>query len=292
MSDQHGRYCEGCGAGTEPDARFCENCGKPLGTSSDAPTVSQAAVGPEPETGQTAAVFPPIAPGQPYAYPVTYGEPQQGQGHSAGLIVGVAGASLVAMAAIATVVILVASGGRHGSSPTVSLATVAAAPISAAPEPPSAASEGVNTPDGGGLSQGGSAGTSSVSTPSLTPSPAPSSSSQGATASASSASVSSVIEQHWALISSGDFSGAFALLEPGTQDRGQWISSHQQTAPISATISLGTPTFNSSDSATVPIVSLHTQDSTGCNDWTGSYDMTKAGDQWTIAKANLNQHSC
>jgi hypothetical protein len=101
------------------------------------------------------------------------------------------------------------------------------------------------------------------------------------------------VERHWGLINSGDFTGAFALFIPGSQGaESAWIAAHQQVAPISASISVGAPTFNSSTDATVALIGLHTQSSDGCANWSGSYDVQKINGQWLIGHASLQKQSC
>jgi hypothetical protein len=102
-----------------------------------------------------------------------------------------------------------------------------------------------------------------------------------------------VVDRHWSLINAGDFTSAFALFVPGSQgSESSWVAAHQQEAPISASVSLGDPTFNSATDATVPLLSLHTMSSDGCANWTGSYDVQKVNRQWLIGHANLQKQSC
>jgi hypothetical protein len=121
----------------------------------------------------------------------------------------------------------------------------------------------------------------------------PGSSSGSSTAGGGIEAVRQVVRRHWALINAGDFTAAFGLFVPGSQgSESAWVSSHRQDAPITAAVSVGTPTFNSSTDATVPLLSLHTVSGSGCSNWTGSYDVQNVGGQWLINKASLQSQPC
>jgi hypothetical protein len=105
--------------------------------------------------------------------------------------------------------------------------------------------------------------------------------------------VQRLVEHHWALINAGNFTAAFALFVPGSQgSESTWVSSHQEDAPIHASVSPGTPQFNSSTDASVPLDSLHTVAHSGCSNWSGSYDVQQVGGHWLISKANLQSQPC
>ncbi|MGO9972266.1 MAG: hypothetical protein ACLP01_05550 [Solirubrobacteraceae bacterium] len=103
-----------------------------------------------------------------------------------------------------------------------------------------------------------------------------------------------VVTQEWADISSGDYASAFSLFAPGSLGTSEsaFASGHQQYAPIHASVSLGSPTFNSSTDATVPVVSLQTTDSSGCKNWSGSYEVQEVSGQWLISQANISSSPC
>jgi hypothetical protein len=97
----------------------------------------------------------------------------------------------------------------------------------------------------------------------------------------------------WNDINAGNFGGAWGLFVPGTVGaESTFVSSHQQTAPITASATVGSPISTSATSATVPLVSLRTTDSSGCKNWTGSYQVQNESGQWLIGKANLQSSSC
>lgn len=72
--------------------------------------------------------------------------------------------------------------------------------------------------------------------------------------------VVNTVKRHFDLISAGDYAGAFKLFTPDFQQlqgRGAWIAAHENEAPISASVSMGPPTFSSSTRANAPIDRLH-----------------------------------
>jgi hypothetical protein len=116
----------------------------------------------------------------------------------------------------------------------------------------------------------------------------------GAPQSNSSAGVdaTNAVSNYWQAISSGDFQGAYGYLGPGQEAESTWIASHQGAGIQSATFS-GTATSVGSDTATVHVDFLETQDQTsGCRDWSGDYQMVEQGGSWLIAKAQITPSSC
>lgn len=278
------RFCPWCGKPTNASGPYCGECGGALAGDTGAETN-----GTQEETngsngaqqpGYEAQTSAPAVP--PYPYPGSYPVPAPQPSGNAGLIAALASAVLLAAGVIAAVVLLASSGG--GSGPTIAPTRNAAA-VSPVSTPPS----------GGGLAVGGAAKSSS---PNSTPAPASASSSSSSSSSASTASVAdaqsiqTAIQQHWALISQSNFAGAFAQMNPNDYDRSSWIQGEQASAPTSASVSVGQPTFSSATSANAPLLSLHTVSSDGCANWSGSYDMTKISGSWLISTANLTKQAC
>ncbi len=212
---------------------------------------------------------------------------------SNGLIVGLAVAAIVAAGLVVAVVLLAVN--SSSQTPTITTtATQAAANIK--PVAPSA-STAVQT-SGAGRGAAGNLFNTGKHTQS---SPIASSSQTAATRSTPPASPTAniadasgargVVQDHWARIASGDYTGAYALLAPGVggTDESSWVANHQQEHPQVLAAVFGAPTFNSPTGATVPIVSLKTSASDGCKTWTGNYGVTKQNGQWTISSANLSQ---
>jgi hypothetical protein len=108
----------------------------------------------------------------------------------------------------------------------------------------------------------------------------------------SKSAISQVIRGHWANIEAGNYAAAFDALAPGAQSESSWISAHREDALTEASLSLGTPTLTSSTTATVPVLSLRTEAASGCNDWTGHYEMVKVGGAWKIDKAKISNTPC
>jgi hypothetical protein len=283
-------FCRSCGAPVPVMSTFCGGCGQPLAASAaDEPSPAPAApppVGPGP--------LPPVYPAGLVGYPQTFypGHPQQRS--NTGLIVGLVAAGFVAAGVIA-VVILLATGSSSGAEPTITTATSAAAPVAPSASSTLAASKGA----GSLVSTGTPRNQTKREGPGLThsttgPAPVGAVTASPAAGPADIESVRQVVMRHWSLINSGDFAAAFALFVPGSQgSESSWISAHQEVAPISATVSVGTPRFSDSTDATVPLLSLRTADATdGCASWSGSYDVDKVNSQWLIGKADLQKQSC
>lgn len=51
-------------------------------------------------------------------------------------------------------------------------------------------------------------------------------------------------------------------------------------------------TINSSTSATVRVLNLRTVANSGCNEWTGFYDMARISGAWRIRKAKISNTPC
>jgi hypothetical protein len=101
------------------------------------------------------------------------------------------------------------------------------------------------------------------------------------------------VRRHWSLIESGQYSAAFALLASSatTASAGTWVQEHVEddlsSADLSVSASLTSPT-----SARVDVLRLRTVANSGCFTWTGSYDVGKIGGVWKITKANLTRSGC
>lgn len=314
-------FCGSCGGAITAQDTFCAQCGRQVATDDD-PT---AAMGdPSPATAATTqnangtaagiaygaptngAPVPGAAPPPPpggYPHPGYTGVPPQGppaaypsgaypvpvppQRTNTGLIVGLIAAGIAAVGLIVAVVLLATS--NHGTTPTVT-ATSAAAPITAV-----APSAGSALASSGSTNAGKLKSTTPKPVPTTsTPTPAPTTSTPTPVPTGNAADVQAanqVVVEQWNLIGSGDFSAAAQKWSPAMG--GDWISSHQQEAPITvANLSVGTPTMNSSTDATVPLNSLTTTASDGCMNWSGSYDVINVGGQWLMHSANINGTKC
>lgn len=286
-------FCSSCGARVAAESTFCGSCGQPLGApGAGEPARTQlGAAPPEPPFSGS----PPGDSTGPNGYPpMPYpGQPQPRQANT-GLIVGLVAAGFLAVGVIAAVILL-ATGSRSASAPTISTTTSAAAAIT--PSPGTAPATHTSAGSAGSLvtpapkrKQTTPAVAASPTTTTTTAPVAPAPTAGPADIEAA----RQVVMHHWSFINSGNFSAAFALFVPGSQgSESSWVSAHQQEAPISASVSTGTPTFSDSTDANVPLLSLQTTDPTdGCSAWTGSYDVQKADGQWLISKANLQKQSC
>ena len=106
------------------------------------------------------------------------------------------------------------------------------------------------------------------------------------------AAISSTIQRHFNLIQNHEFSAAYALLAPSAQTgESSWVSQHQADGIQSVSVSV-TPHVTGSSSGTATIDSMITHDNSGCQSWSGSWDMTKIGGEWRIAHANLSSSRC
>jgi hypothetical protein len=306
-------FCGSCGGAITARDAYCAQCGRQVGTDDDptvvmgepppaaatAPPNRNGTVGiangapvmgatqPPPPGGYPHPGYAGVPPqGPPAAYPTgAYPVPVPPRRTNIGLIVGLIAAGFAAVGLIVAVVLLAT--GSHDTTPTVT-ATNAATPIT--PVAPST---------GSALAQSGSTnpGTFKPSQPKPVPTtstPAPTTSTPTPAPRANVADVQAarqVVVDQWGLIGSGDFSGAAQKWSPAMG--GDWISSHQQEAPITvANLSVGAPTMNSSSDATVPLNSLTTTASDGCMDWSGSYDVINVGGQWLMHQANINGTKC
>jgi hypothetical protein len=313
-------HCPNCGADLKGPARFCTDCGSPIADAPAGATPVQQPAAPQipvdeqptasypqpqqgPYAGQPTAAWdtqayaappaPPVGPPpgvyMPYPQPPQQPPPSTG---NRGLIVGLAGALAVAVAGIVAAVLLT-SGGTD-NTPTVAAAAAAATQQAAAPT-----RTVVTIVEKAAKSKSTSSSTSTEKSSSLR-SPnrnvsRRSTSSAGATASSASVervAVAQVVRAHWSNIESGNYAAAFSALAPGTQSQSSWISAHEQDGLTSASISLGTPTMTSATTATVPVLSLRTNAASGCNIWSGHYEMVNVGGSWKINKAKISNSSC
>lgn len=106
----------------------------------------------------------------------------------------------------------------------------------------------------------------------------------------------SVISEHWSNRQSGDLSTAWAALTPGMQSRtggfSRWESDHQADGLYSVSFQ-GHVSSNSRGRASVVVDQLITEAaSSGCNSWSGSYDLVVMDGRWRISGVNLDSSSC
>lgn len=246
------QICQHCKARSEVPSRFCTVCGARI----EAPAE-------EPPTEQVISPAPAAAPPPPPAPPQDGGE-----GNRRPIIIGVV--AFVCVAAIAGGVALLGSGGKDGADKPKGRTVQAVVQPSPTTETtvPSPAPEPEPEPE-------------TIPKP---PAPSPTT--------VAKSSIKRVIHRHWTNIESGRYAAAFAALASGSQRRGQWISAHEQDALTKATVSLGAPRLTSSSTATVPVLKLRTEASSGCNTWRGHYEMVKRGGVWKINKAKITNSPC
>jgi hypothetical protein len=238
---------------------------------------------------------PPSAAAPPAAfagYPAAGYLPQPTRRTNTGLVVGLVAAGVAAAGVIAIVIVLATRGG--GTSTVQTVSNVSGTAITPAVTPVS--------PSGGVAANADASGSGSVAARSTTSAPSAllgsnSASGSNAAAEASAAAGSAarrVVAQEWGDINSGNYAEAFVLFVPGSlgSSESSFISAHQQYAPISASVTVGNPVFNSSTDATVPIISLQTNDSSGCKNWSGSYAVQNVSGRWLINRANISSTPC
>jgi hypothetical protein len=208
------------------------------------------------------------------------------------LVVGLVAAAVAAAGVIAIVIVLATKGSGASTVQTVSNVSGIATTSQVT----------AVTPSGNVAANSGASGSGSVAARSATSAPSAASgsnaslgSSAAPEASAASASAArQVIEQEWADINSGNYAAAFGLFVPGSlgSSESSFISGHQQYAPIRASVTVGNPVFNSPTVATVPVISLQTNDSSGCKNWSGSYEVQNVSGQWLINRASISSTPC
>jgi hypothetical protein len=259
--------CPNCGA-RDVSTPFCTSCGVRM----------PAVVAPEPPTEPMHTPAPAPAP-VPAPTPAGVGGASRRP-----LVAGLVALGCVAIAG-GVAAVLVSKGGKDGTPPAAAagrrVAQTAPAPqaqtVTVTQPEPAPAPAPAPAPD--------------PTTPTTTV-PAPPKTVVITPAVEAKASIKRVIRTHWKNIAAGEFEAAFAALAPGTQNRATWIDDHRHDALTDARISLGAPTLTSSTTATVPVRSLHTEATSGCNDWTGHYEMVKSGGAWKIEKAKISNTPC
>lgn len=297
--------CPSCGATIEPGAAFCAECGQrlsePLTRPAETAQAGDVSHGPAPAEAPTAeytrppphAPAPPAAPGAygPPAPPpppppygtVVYQSPPPPSGHNAATYVALGVASVIAVAAVAVAIVLASSGGGGEPQP-IGAAQVATTPptVTIVREPPA------RTRTSTGRSSASSGGFVAPTTPRST---RRSSTSSPRLSASAAAEAENAVERHWRLIESGNYAAAYDLLAPGTQSRGPWIAEHVKDALSDVDLNVDA-TVNSSTSATVRVLHLRTVANSGCNEWTGFYDMAKISGTWRIQKAKISNTPC
>jgi len=293
-------FCSHCGSQALVNAAFCGNCGSRIFVTAPVsqPTADdRGSTMPPPPAGFTHAAgnghgTAPFAPVMPVAaFPYQPAPPPSKT--NAGLIAALVTAGITAVGAIVAVVLL-ASGGSSNTT-TVSTAAAAASPPAAGARRavipitpavvsslPAARSPSKARP--GARVTTTHVASASASVTSTSPTTASVADAQG---------VRQSVMREWAAINSQDYAAAYDLFVPGSLgSESAFISGHQQDGKINASVSVGSATFASSTSATVPVLSLTTNDSGGCKNWTGSYNVQKVAGQWLIDKANITSSAC
>jgi len=124
--------------------------------------------------------------------------------------------------------------------------------------------------------------------PAATPAPAGSASAASAVADA--------IYGYWDAIRQGDYATAFTYLSPSEQHQlgGEqtFVSQHVADPLQSVAVRVAVSSVSSA-TATATVVRLQTTaPSTGCRNWSGSYQVVNEGGSWLIASAKLNFSAC
>ena len=100
--------------------------------------------------------------------------------------------------------------------------------------------------------------------------------------------------RHWQSIEAGDYARAYDRFAPelqGENARARWIAAIERdglsrSRSRSSRRALG-------HAATARVVRLRTNASrTGCNVWSGTYELRKVGGTWRISKAGLERSEC
>jgi hypothetical protein len=125
--------------------------------------------------------------------------------------------------------------------------------------------------------------------PTETPTPEP-------TASADERRVERTILSHWRARESGNFNAAYNRFAPSLQrafqGRSRWVAAMRRDGLVSADVEVD-PEITSPTTATARVVRLRTDAvRSGCNTWTGTYELRRIGDEWRIEKAGLTSHKC
>ena len=125
--------------------------------------------------------------------------------------------------------------------------------------------------------------------PTETPTPEP-------TASADERAVERTILRHWRARETGNFNAAYNRFAPSLQrafqGRSRWIAAMKRDGLVSADVEVD-PQLTSDTTATARVVRLRTDAvRSGCNDWSGTYELRKIGGEWRIEKAGLKSRKC
>jgi len=106
----------------------------------------------------------------------------------------------------------------------------------------------------------------------------------------------SVVSEHWSNRAADGLRTAWDALTPGLQSRtggfSRWESDHQADGLYSVSFQ-GHVSSNSRGRASVVVDQLITEAaSSGCNSWSGSYDLVVMDGRWRISGVNLDSSSC
>ena len=84
----------------------------------------------------------------------------------------------------------------------------------------------------------------------------------------------------------------FAPELQGQNARARWIAAMERDGLRTVALEVE-PEVLSDTRATARVVRLRTNASrTGCNDWSGTYELRKVGNTWRISKADLDRSDC
>jgi hypothetical protein len=306
-------FCGSCGSATASDASGAVDGSPGSSASEHAEAVDQPTFGyqlddkqapgaaprpsgagyPPPAAGYPPPMggYPPPPPGYPPAAYTGSGPPPHKT--NTGLIVGVVGAGLAAVGVIVAVILL-ATGSPNNSKPVISTAAASVPAPAVTPVTPSPGTAVAPSSSSGPSPTHSSSGSGPGSSGSLAPMTPTSTSTSSPGGGSGTEAAGQAVTREWAFISASNFTAAYDLFVPGSVGgESAFVAGHQQDAPISASVSVGTPTLNSPTDASVPLLSLQTQDSVnGCKNWTGSYEMQQVSGQWLISKANIQSQPC
>jgi serine protease Do len=108
--------------------------------------------------------------------------------------------------------------------------------------------------------------------------------------------VADTIYGYWNAIQQGDYATAFRYLSPAERQAvggEQTFVSQHEADPLSSVDVEVAVTLVGSSTASADVVRLRTiAPSTGCRDWSGSYDLVRQSGSWFITSAKLNFTAC
>ena len=105
--------------------------------------------------------------------------------------------------------------------------------------------------------------------------------------------VERAVQRHWQLIEAGNYARAYDRFAPELQPgRERWIAAMERDGLRTVDLEVD-PEVVSETRATARVVRLRTTAArSGCNDWSGTYELRRIGGAWRISKADLERRTC